>query len=149
MNRVKKARIMREMSQRDLAEASGLSRQLVSNIERGASRGYASTYRALALALGVSVEEIIEGAEEGKVPAPLLELSFEQRRKLLGLVATRGLPIIQGDMEDFAAIRREAMSRGMSREEFHAWYKQADVEEVREELLPEEGATLEEELEKA
>lgn len=48
------------MSQDDLAKATGLSRQVISNLERGASRGYIETWQRISTALGVSVDELLE-----------------------------------------------------------------------------------------
>lgn len=50
----------RGMSQGDLAEAAGLSRQVVSNLERGSSHGYPETWKRLATALKVSVDDLLE-----------------------------------------------------------------------------------------
>jgi transcriptional regulator with XRE-family HTH domain len=48
------------MSQEDLAEAAGLSRQVVSNLERGSSHGYPETWKRLASALKVTVDDLLE-----------------------------------------------------------------------------------------
>jgi transcriptional regulator with XRE-family HTH domain len=50
----------RGMSQVDLAEAAGLSRQVVSNLERGSSHGYPETWKRLADALEVTVDDLLE-----------------------------------------------------------------------------------------
>jgi len=50
----------RGMSQGDLAEAAGLSRQVVSNLERGSSHGYPETWKRLAVALDVTVDDLLE-----------------------------------------------------------------------------------------
>ncbi len=46
------------MSQKDLAEAGGLSRVAISHIESGRSAPHRSTKRLLALTLGYSVDEL-------------------------------------------------------------------------------------------
>lgn len=153
MKPLKRMRLMREMSQGDLARDSGVTRQVISNIERGVSKGYANTYYKLATALDVSVEELmpeelIGGVDRGKVPAPLLELPYEQRRNLLGLVATRHLPLIPGDIRTATEILHAARERGLSRGAFMEWFRTADVDEIRGTLLPEETPTLEEEIQK-
>lgn len=60
MNRLKRMRVLAEMSQQELANLSGVSRQSVSNLERGVTKGHSSTYRALASALGVDVGDLAE-----------------------------------------------------------------------------------------
>jgi transcriptional regulator with XRE-family HTH domain len=50
----------RGMSQGELAEAAGLSRQVVSNLERGSSHGYPETWKRLAVALDVTVDDLLE-----------------------------------------------------------------------------------------
>jgi transcriptional regulator with XRE-family HTH domain len=57
---LKHIRRERGMSQGDLAEAAGLSRQVVSNLERGSSHGYPVTWKRLADALQVTVDDLLE-----------------------------------------------------------------------------------------
>jgi transcriptional regulator with XRE-family HTH domain len=66
MNHLKRARVLADLSQQELAEASGISRQSISNLERGVTRGHASTYRVLASALGVDVGDLIEEEDTAK-----------------------------------------------------------------------------------
>ena len=71
MQTLKRVRRERGMSQEDLAEAAGLSRQVVSNLERGTSHGYPETWKRLATALGVTVDELLEDSEAPKGRSPL------------------------------------------------------------------------------
>lgn len=65
---------------------------------------------------------------------------------LLGAIAGKGYPALPGEMEQLAAIRRDAIRGGMSLEAFNEWFRRSTAEDVREELLPEEGVSLEEQL---
>ena len=60
MQTLKHIRRERGMSQEDLAGAAGLSRQVVSNLERGSSHGYPETWKRLAAALKVTVDDLLE-----------------------------------------------------------------------------------------
>lgn len=143
MKPLKRIRVLREMSQGELAEASGVSRQVISNIERGASKGYASTYRALAKALDVDMEDLMEGAGQGKVPGPLRRLSAEQRRVILRFVAEKHLPpAVGGDMKWLGEVKRAVAQAGMSDAGFRAWAESVEPNDVRDELLPEEAGEL-------
>lgn len=60
MNTLKRTRLLKEVSQGKLAANTGLSRQVISNLERGASRGYPETWQRIAKALDVTVDELLE-----------------------------------------------------------------------------------------
>ncbi len=60
MQTLRHIRRERGMSQEDLADAAGLSRQVVSNLERGSSHGYPETWQRLAAALSVTVDDLLE-----------------------------------------------------------------------------------------
>lgn len=60
--RVKRLRKALGLKQQGLAEKSGLSIQMVKDIERGRSLGGAKSYMGLSRALGVSVEELVSGS---------------------------------------------------------------------------------------
>lgn len=60
MQTLRHIRRERGMSQEDLAEAAGLSRQVVSNLERGSSHGYPETWKRLADALKVTIDDLLE-----------------------------------------------------------------------------------------
>ncbi|MDP9426657.1 MAG: helix-turn-helix domain-containing protein [Actinomycetota bacterium] len=74
MNTLKRIRLLKEFSQGKLAADTGLSRQVISNLERGASRGYPETWKRIAKALDVTVDEILEDPEA----EPPRERSVEQ-----------------------------------------------------------------------
>ncbi len=88
MNTLKRTRLLKEVSQGKLAADTGLSRQVISNLERGASRGYPETWKRIAKALDVTVDEILE-APEAEPPrersveqsAGTVEGSEEERRR--------------------------------------------------------------------
>ncbi len=88
MNTLKRTRLLKEVSQGKLAADTGLSRQVISNLERGTSRGYPETWRRIAKALDVTVDEILE-APEAEPPrersveqsAGTVEGSEEERRR--------------------------------------------------------------------
>ena len=71
MKRLRRIRLAKEMNQGELAEKAGLSRQVISNLERGASHGTPETWRRLAAVLGVTVDELLEPTDGPKVLAPL------------------------------------------------------------------------------
>ena len=58
--RVKEWRAKRGLSQRDLAEASGVSREFIARIELGQHDPTLSTLEELAGALGVKVGRLVE-----------------------------------------------------------------------------------------
>jgi len=57
---LKRVRHEKGLSQGDLARATGLTRQVISNLERGTSHGHGDTWRRLADGLGVTVDELLE-----------------------------------------------------------------------------------------
>jgi len=63
--RIKLARIDRELSQEQLARRSGMSRNFVSSVERGAHGVDVVRLRALAWALGVRVDQLLPDEEAG------------------------------------------------------------------------------------
>ena len=63
VERLKRLRRLRAMSQEELAEESGVGRATISRIERGETGAHGRTLRRLAQALGVGVEELV--GEEG------------------------------------------------------------------------------------
>jgi transcriptional regulator with XRE-family HTH domain len=64
VKRLKNLRQLRAMSQKELAEESGVGRATISRIERGETGAHGRTLRKLASALGVGVEEIVK-VEDG------------------------------------------------------------------------------------
>ena len=71
---LREIREQRVMSQRELAQASGVSATTIVNIELGKIRPHPSTLRKLAGALGVEPAELAEhlrgsGSEQGKAAA--------------------------------------------------------------------------------
>ena len=59
MERLKRLRRLRAMSQEELAEESGVGRATISRIERGETGAHGRTLRKLAATLGVGVEELV------------------------------------------------------------------------------------------
>lgn len=57
---LRRERVVRDMSQEELANRAGVARQVISNLERGASHGSPSTWQKIAAVLGVSVDELLE-----------------------------------------------------------------------------------------
>ncbi len=145
-DRLRRLRLQKDLTQTQLAEATGVSRQTINYIERGRTTNPASGIVAkLAAALDTTMEELM-GVEVPKVPAPVRSLNQDQRRVLLGAIAGKHFPPIPGELKQLAEIRRAAIAGGMSREEFDEWFRRATAEDVREELLPEDSISLEEEL---
>ncbi len=61
---LKRIRVQRDLSQKDLAERSGVSEGQISKLEIGSQKNpQLETVVALATALGVSMEELVFGAE--------------------------------------------------------------------------------------
>lgn len=60
-DRLRKARESAGLDQRELAERAGISRQTVSNAERGAGHPQRATLRVWAMATGVPLEWLLEG----------------------------------------------------------------------------------------
>lgn len=58
MNRVREIRVMREMTQQNLASAVGVSRPFVVDIEKDRRGAKPGTWQRIADALGVTVEEL-------------------------------------------------------------------------------------------
>lgn len=63
-NNLKRARLRRAMSQRNLAEASGVSQKSITDIENGKREPYPSTVRKLATALGVDPAVLVGELED-------------------------------------------------------------------------------------
>jgi transcriptional regulator with XRE-family HTH domain len=63
--RVRSARHERELSLSELADASGLSKALLSTIERGEGNPSVNTLFQLATALGTTVSQLIDAEDEG------------------------------------------------------------------------------------
>ena len=59
VERLKKLRRLRAMSQEELAEESGVGRATISRIERGETGAHGKTLRKLAATLGVDVSELV------------------------------------------------------------------------------------------
>ncbi len=59
VERLKRLRRLRAMSQEELAEESGVGRATISRIERAETGAHGRTLRKLAAALGVGVEELV------------------------------------------------------------------------------------------
>lgn len=70
MKPLKRERVIRDMSQSELARRAGVARQVISNLERGASHGYPETWQKIAAVLGVSVDALLEEPDSPKAPAP-------------------------------------------------------------------------------
>lgn len=58
------------MSQRQLAERIGLSPSLISQIETGRSKPSVSTLYAIVTELGISLDRLFSGSDEGAAPGP-------------------------------------------------------------------------------
>ncbi len=65
--RIKLTRIDRELSQEQLARRSGMSRNFVSSVERGAHGVDVVRLRALAWALGVRIHQLLPDEQAGAV----------------------------------------------------------------------------------
>ncbi len=71
METLKRIRMVRGMNQVDLAKASGVSQNTISEIETGRREARAATLRKLASALEVEIADFFEGANYPKAQAPL------------------------------------------------------------------------------
>lgn len=155
MHPVKRLRVLREMSQDDLAEAASVSRQTLSNIERGATTGRPSSMSRIAEALGVPVETVM-GSNDPKVSAPVVlrELQDHDRRVLYGLIAAkrvgRTAAMARQDLREFARLKRALSDLGHEDFDLARYIQDSEPgEELRRELDVESiGETLEEALEK-
>jgi len=67
--RLREAREDADLSQRELGEKAGVSPDTILRMEAGEGGAYGRTVRKISKALGVSYEELVEGADRGKVPA--------------------------------------------------------------------------------
>ena len=79
-NTLRELRTRRGMSQAELAERIGKKRSAVGNYESGAREPDLDTLRVLAVALNVSVAELLGGDAES--PAPPVDLDPARRRLL-------------------------------------------------------------------
>ena len=75
---IKELRKAAGISQRELADRSGIAKQAISNIERGATLPTLRTLERLAVRLGVPPSEVLRRAE-GQTPATLPGLSAQDR----------------------------------------------------------------------
>ena len=64
-NNIRKWRIKRKMTQKDLAEASGVSQSHIGNLEKGRRSIRIGTLLILAKALDVKVGELVTVTEDG------------------------------------------------------------------------------------
>lgn len=152
MHPIKKLRVLREMSQDELAEAANVTRQTLSNIERGATTGRTSSMRRIAEALGVPVETVM-GPSNPKAAAPvaLRELDEDDRRVLYGLIATKrgekSPEMHRHDMREFARLLRALATLGHNVDLAEYVKASEPGEQLRRELDVEPaGETLEEAL---
>lgn len=67
---LRQIRRTRDMSQAELASAAGISRQAVSNLERGVSHARSDSLQRIASALDVTVDELLEEPELPKASTP-------------------------------------------------------------------------------
>lgn len=65
MNRIKEVRLEREMSQRDLARAVGVSSPFMHDLENGNRNAKPETMRKIANALGCTVDALKGGQSDG------------------------------------------------------------------------------------
>lgn len=145
-DRLRQLRLQKDWTQTRLAEETGLSRQTINYIERGRTTNPAGQILAkLAVALDTTMEELM-GVDTPKVPAPVRSLSLNHRRVLLRAIAGKGLPPMPGELKQIMEAKRAAMDHHMTSQEFNDWYLRSNAKDVREELLPEESVSLEEEL---
>jgi transcriptional regulator with XRE-family HTH domain len=85
--RLRQLRREKNMSQADLGQAAGLHYTHVGRLERGAASPTAGALQRLAGALDVSVEYLLEGAEQQAV-----RVSIEDRELLRQFQEVQGLP---------------------------------------------------------
>lgn len=93
-NQIRMLRDQRRLSQQALAEASGISRNTLSLIERGQTSPTVSTLKGLAVALGVEINAFFLPYQESRV----VFTKAEQRPHLLlnhGTLADLGLGILE------------------------------------------------------
>lgn len=144
LDRLREWRDYRGLTQEELAERAEVARYSISNYEKGKTSARRPTALKIAGALDIDLQDLQTPPARPKVPAPLLSLSEGQRRELLRLLATKHLPAVEGgdELETFAELMRSAGEHGMSAKSFRAWFAATDANDVRSNLLPEEGATL-------
>lgn len=146
LDRLKEWRDYRGLTQEELAESAGVARYSISNYESGKTSARRRTAERLAEALGVELEDLTTPPARPKVPAPVRSLSKADRRALLSSLAGKEAPPIPGELERLVKIRRAAIAGGMGFAEFNDWFRRSTASEVRDELVPEEFASVEEEL---
>jgi transcriptional regulator with XRE-family HTH domain len=64
MRKLKRLRLMRAMSQQELADAAGIGRNTVNRLEQGRTGVQGRTLRRLAQALDVDVSELVQIEDE-------------------------------------------------------------------------------------
>ena len=65
MNRIKALRLEREMTQKELAQAVGVSSPFMHDLENGNRNAKPATMRKIAAALGCTVEALKGGRDDG------------------------------------------------------------------------------------
>lgn len=82
--RVKRLRKMAKWTQDDLAKKAGLSIQMVKDIEKDRTPGGAKSYKGLAFAFGISIEELIESevVQQPRIEIKVLPASHSIRKYL-------------------------------------------------------------------
>lgn len=67
MNRIKEVRTQLEMTQRELAQAVGVSSPFMHDLENGNRNAKPETWRKIAAVLGCTVEELTGGQTDGEI----------------------------------------------------------------------------------
>ena len=121
METVKRIRTMRGMNQVDLAKASGVSQNTISEIETGRREARPATLGKLARALGVDIADFFEEPTYAKkARSPLsAERAQESRTQLTPLTARAEQPPakITLSVTDIRDVIRRAWEQGLSEEE--------------------------------
>jgi transcriptional regulator with XRE-family HTH domain len=94
---LKEVRELHGWSQRDLAEAAGVSRDSISNYETGQREAWPTTAKRLADALSVEIEDLARP----KAPAPSMPGQPERKRPIFDLVRDALLRQAEQDRQAF------------------------------------------------
>ena len=94
---IRDARLALGMTQRELAEAVGLSRQTVNAIERGEHNTTIKQCRAICRVLGRSLDELFGEAGEERAAEPVLltVLDVVESTLLAGMLQEAGIPFLK------------------------------------------------------
>jgi transcriptional regulator with XRE-family HTH domain len=135
---LRRVRTMRGMNQVDLARASGVAQNTISEIELGKREARPATLRKLARALDVEIADFFEAADRPKVPAP-----YSQQLTLNGELEEERRVVWESTVKDARRLRETGRDR--LEELLAAWHaskKRGEDSSARRAYLDEMGELL-------